>query len=158
MSLPFQLARSPFLVIVAAFAVLSLSGCNLQTSQVRSGSPGPTDTDAPSEFTTTDSGLQYRILRKGNGRKPTAADTVVVDYVGVLDSNIEFDNSYSRRDPASFPLRGVVAGWTEGLQYVSEGGMIDLIVPPELGYGNQGRPGIPMGSTLHFQVELIEIK
>lgn len=155
MSLRFHLTRSPLLAAVVALVVLVQSGCNVQT---RSSSPGPSDADAPEEYSETASGLKYRILRKGNEHKPNATDTVVVDYVGMLDSNVEFDNSYRRSDPSSFSLRSVVPGWTEGMQLIGEGGMIDLLVPPELGYGDRTLPGIPMGSTLHFQVELIEIK
>jgi len=136
--------------------VLCISGC---TGGGRSSIPGPVDPDAPEEFTTTETGLQYRILRRGDGKQPTANDQVVVDYVGKLDNNMEFDNSYKRREPATFSLRDVVKGWGEGLQLVSEGGMIELVIPPELGYDDRPMPGsgIPMGATLHFLVELHEV-
>jgi len=88
---------------------------------------------------------------------PTVADRVTVDYVGWLDDGTEFDSSYSRRSPSTFGLSQVVAGWTEGLQLVSEGGMIELEIPSALGYGPSGRPGIPPNATLHFKVELIKI-
>lgn len=118
---------------------------------------GPVDADAPKDFTTTESGLKYRILRRGEGEKPSAEDTVVVNYAGWLDNGRQFDSSYDR-DPARFPLNEVVPGWTEGLQYVSEGGMIELEIPSELGYGPQGRgSAIPPDSTLHFIVELVDV-
>ena len=116
------------------------------------------DDEVPPEFTETDSGLKYRILRSGEGSKPTAADRVTVDYEGWLDDGTEFDSSYKRGTPATFGLSQVVAGWTEGLQLVEEGGMIELEIPSELGYGPRGAPPvIPPDATLHFKVELIKI-
>lgn len=121
--------------------------------------PGPMDVDAPTEFTSTPTGLKYRILRKADGEKPTSSSTVTVNYVGWLDDGSEFDSSYRRGEPATFPLSGVVRGWTEGLQLVNEGGMIELEIPSELGYGATGSPGaIPPHATLHFKVELLDIK
>ncbi len=121
--------------------------------------PGAIDPDAPTEFTTTESGLKYRILRKSDGRKPSATDTVKVDYIGWLDNGTEFDSSYGRREPFVTSLANVVPGWTEGIQLVGEKGMIELEIPYQLGYGAQGSPGtIPPYSTLHFKVELHEIK
>ena len=122
--------------------------------------PGPDDKDAPQEFESTKSGLKYRILRKSNGRKPTAEDTVTVHYKGWLDGGKEFDSSYKREEPATFALNEVVAGWTEGLQFVGEGGKIELIIPSHIGYGTRGSPGggIPGNATLHFIVELIKVK
>jgi len=122
---------------------------------------GAIDPDAPQEFTTTESGLKYRILRKSDGRKPTPTDKVRVHYRGRFnDENGKiFDSSYgSSGESANFSLGGVIKGWTEGLQLVGEGGMIELIIPPELAYGDQGTPGMPPNSTLHFIVELIEVK
>lgn len=140
---------------IPALALLTLLGCG---GEQRSSNPGPIDPDAPTEFTTTESGLKYRILRKSDGAKPTAQDYVTVDYVGWLDDGTEFDNSYDRRESANFGLGSVVEGWTEGLQYVSEGGMIELEIPSELGYKDHGKGSIPGGATLHFTIELHEIK
>ncbi len=121
--------------------------------------PGPVDPDAPEEFTTTQSGLKYRVRRKGNGQQPKATNTVTVHYKGWLDDETVFDSSYKRGDTISFPLNGVIKGWTEGMQLVSEGGMIELEIPSELGYGAQGAGGsVPPNATLHFLVELVEIK
>ena len=115
--------------------------------------------DAPQQFTQTASGLRYRILRMGNGAMPLGTDTVKVNYHGWLDDGKVFDSSYERNKPISFPLSGVIAGWTEGMQYVREGGMIELEVPASQGYGDRGVTGsIPGGATLHFLVELLKIE
>lgn len=122
-------------------------------------SPGPADPDAPTEFTQTESGLRYRILRKGKGDPPKATDEVEVHYVGTLEDGSEFDSSYRRGQPSTFFLSEVIPGWTEGLQLLQPGGMIELQVPSELGYGRNGMAGaIPPGATLHFKVELFEIR
>ena len=106
----------------------------------------------------TPSGLYYQITREGEGTYPSATDTVTVHYRGTLIDGTEFDSSYSRNAPATFPLNRVIAGWTEGLQLVREGGEIMLYIPSELGYGNQAKGGIiKPGSTLVFKVELLEI-
>ncbi len=152
----FAISRQHWFATAAAVIVLAIVGCGV--SNERGSSPGPQDPDAPTEFTTTESGLKYRILRRSDGRKPTASNSVTVDYVGWLDNGREFDNSYIRREPTSFGLSQVVRGWTEGLQLVGEGGMIELEIPYDLGYGAQGSPGsIPPFATLHFKVELHEI-
>jgi FKBP-type peptidyl-prolyl cis-trans isomerase len=115
--------------------------------------------DAPTQFSQTASGLRYRMLRTGNGQMPRATDTVKVNYHGWLDGGKVFDSSYERNKPISFPLNGVIKGWTEGMQLVREGGMIELEVPSSLGYGDRGMPGaIPGGATLHFLVELLKIE
>ena len=120
--------------------------------------PGAVDKDAPEEFTTTSSGLKYRIRRKSNGKKPTATSKVEVHYKGWFDNGEIFDSSYSRGKSIGFPLSGVIKGWTEGMQLVGEGGMIELEVPYDLAYGERGRPGIPPKADLHFLVELLEVK
>lgn len=121
--------------------------------------PGPIDKDAPREFETTDSGLKYRVLRKSKKDKPTASDSVEVHYKGWLDNGSIFDSSYRRGEKISFPLNRVIPGWTEGMQLVGEGGMIELEIPSKLGYGLRGVPGtIPPDSTLHFIVELYDVK
>ena len=113
--------------------------------------------DVP-QFSKTDSGLEYRILRKSDGKKPTASDTVTVNYRGWLGHGTVFDSSYERGEPTTFPLKNVVVGWTEGMQLVGEGGMIELQVPSKLGYGEQGSPGsIPPHSNLHFIIELVSV-
>jgi FKBP-type peptidyl-prolyl cis-trans isomerase FkpA len=121
---------------------------------------GAIDADAPKTFTTTDSGLQYRVLRKGTGANPKATSRVKVNYHGWLDGGKVFDSSYERREPIEFGLNQVIKGWTEGMQLVGEGGMIELVIPSDLGYGDRGTPGgpIPPRATLHFLVELIAVR
>ena len=120
--------------------------------------PGVQDKDAPKEFTTTKSGLKYKILRKSDKSKPKSTTTVKVHYKGWLDSGKVFDSSYDRGEPIEFPLNQVIPGWTEGMQLVGEGGMIELEIPFLLGYGERGAPpDIPGKSTLHFIVELVEV-
>ncbi len=122
-------------------------------------SPGEIDSSLSTDWNTTESGLKYRVLRQGEGDKPVASDSVVVDYKGWLDDDTVFDSSYRRGETIDFPLSGVIAGWTEGLQQIECGGMIELEIPFELGYGPSGMPPvIPPSATLHFLVELHEIK
>lgn len=104
----------------------------------------------------TGSGLQYREIKAGTGRKPGPTDEVTVHYQGTFINGKEFDSSYKRGEPISFPLDGVIAGWTEGLQLMKEGGKAELVIPSDLAYG-AGRPGIPPYQTLVFQVELIKV-
>ncbi|WP_207060818.1 FKBP-type peptidyl-prolyl cis-trans isomerase [Motiliproteus sp. SC1-56] len=107
---------------------------------------------------TTASGLQYKILEAGEGDKPKASDTVQVHYRGTLIDGTEFDSSYSHGGPATFPLNGVIPGWTEGLQLIAEGGKAELYIPAELAYGARGMgPVIGPNSTLVFEVELLDI-
>lgn len=116
------------------------------------------DKDAPKTFTATESGLRYRVLRKGSGKTPAVTSSVEVNYHGWLNSGKVFDSSYERKKSISFPLNGVIPGWTEGMQLVSEGGMIEFEIPAKLGYGDGGTSGIPGGATLHFLVELLHVK
>ena len=119
---------------------------------------GPIDDDAPEEFSETNSGLKYRILRKSNGIKPNAGNSVTVHYRGWLDDGTEFDSSYKRGESISFPLNGVIPGWTEGMQLIGTGGMVELVIPSMLGYGTQGfGAAVPPNATLHFIVELINV-
>ncbi len=106
----------------------------------------------------TDSGLLYKVENAGAGESPKDSDTVVVNYKGTLIDGTEFDNSYTRGEPLSFRLDGVIPGWTEGLKHVKKGGKIKLVIPPQLAYGKNGVPGIPANSTLVFDVELLDIK
>ncbi len=106
----------------------------------------------------TDSGLYYEILTPGADPKPGAQDEVTVHYEGTLVNGEMFDSSVKRGKPATFPLNQVIKGWTEGLQLVGKGGKLKLYVPSDLGYGDEGRPGIPPGAMLIFSVELLEIK
>ena len=101
---------------------------------------------------TTTSGLQYKVIKPGTGRAPTANDTVTVHYRGTLPDGTEFDSSYKRGQPATFPVSGVIAGWTEALQLMKEGAQYQLVIPPALAYGDRG----PLaGQVLIFDVELL---
>lgn len=102
---------------------------------------------------TTKSGLQYKILSKGTGKSPSPTDQVTVHYSGTLTNGQVFDSSHDRGKPATFPLNGVIKGWTEGLQLIREGGKIQLVIPPELAYDR----GPLEQRTLVFEVELISV-
>jgi FKBP-type peptidyl-prolyl cis-trans isomerase FkpA len=105
----------------------------------------------------TDSGLVYRELKVGAGASPKATDTVKVHYRGTLVNGTEFDSSYKRNEPAQFPLNGVIKCWTEGVQRMKVGGKSLLVCPSDLAYGEQGRPSIPGGAALIFEIELLDI-
>lgn len=108
---------------------------------------------------TTASGLQYKIISEGSGPMPKENDTVVVNYKGVeVINNTEFDSSYKRNRPEEFPLKGVIPGWTEGLQLLKKGTKAQLYIPPNLAYGDRPRPGIPANAALVFDVELLDVK
>ena len=103
-------------------------------------------------------GLQYKVLTEGNGPKPTASDTVSVNYRGTLINGKEFDSSYKRGQPATFPVGGVIKGWTEALQLMPVGSKWQLFIPADLAYGDRGAGGdIGPGETLIFEVELLSI-
>jgi len=103
---------------------------------------------------TTKSGLQYKVVKPGTGRSPGPNDTVTVQYRGTLVSGQQFDSSYDRGEPATFPVSGVIAGWTEALQLMKEGAEYQLFIPPSLAYGDRG----PLaGQVLIFTVELLKI-
>ena len=107
---------------------------------------------------TLPSGLQYKVVKEGNGAKPTAINTVKVDYIGTLIDGNEFDSSVKRGQPAEFGVGQVIPGWTEGLQLMSVGSKYIFYIPYDLAYGAQGRPGsIPPFATLVFEVDLIDI-
>jgi FKBP-type peptidyl-prolyl cis-trans isomerase FklB len=103
-------------------------------------------------------GLQYKILKEGSGPKPAATDTVSCNYRGTLTSGKEFDSSYKRGEPTSFPVNGVIKGWTEALQLMPVGSKWQLFIPPDLAYGDRGAGAdIGPGETLIFEVELLSI-
>jgi FKBP-type peptidyl-prolyl cis-trans isomerase FkpA len=109
---------------------------------------------------TTASGLEITHLVEGTGPSPGPEDTVVVHYHGTFPDGKVFDSSVARGQPAIFPLNGVIACWTEGVQLIKAGGKAKLVCPPEIAYGARGIPGgpIPPNATLHFEVELLEIR
>ncbi len=105
----------------------------------------------------TASGIVITKIREGTGASPKSTDTVKVHYRGTLVNGKEFDSSYGRGQPASFPLNRVIPCWSEGMQTMKTGGKSKLVCPPNLAYGSSGRPGIPPDATLIFEVELLEI-
>lgn len=143
-------------------AGLLMVGCEGTPDTANSSAPVPSapanGSTAPSEstaeFQETPSGLRYRVLKEAAGKKPKPENTVTVNYRGWLDNGKEFDSG----NGITFGLGQVIAGWTEGLQLVGEGGAIELEIPANLAYGDQALPGIPAGSTLHFHVDLLKVE
>ena len=128
-----------------------------ETAMTDNSDTGAASSDS-GDFQSTPSGLKYKIVKPGNDKKPKPTDTVLCHYKGWLDNGKVFDSSYDRGQPIDFPLNGVIAGWTEGLQLIGEGGEIELEIPSELGYGASGAGAdIPPNATLHFKVELLEV-
>ncbi len=125
--------------------------------------PGPIDKDAPKEFKTTKSGLKYRILRKSDQAKPEESHVVEMHYKGWLDDKTIYGSSYRTGKKISFPVDRVIQGWTEGLQLVGKGGMIELEIPAKLGYGEKGmkvgkKGDVPPNARLHFIIELFDMR
>jgi FKBP-type peptidyl-prolyl cis-trans isomerase FkpA len=110
------------------------------------------------QLKTTATGLQYAVVKEGTGKAPKSTDKVTVHYAGWLTNGTPFDSSYKRGETASFPLNRVIAGWTEGLQLMKEGGATTFVIPAQLGYGSRGAPPtIGPNATLVFHVELIKV-
>jgi len=109
---------------------------------------------------TLPSGLQYKVIKAGTGKKPKLNDTVTVHYRGTLIDGTEFDSSYKRGQPATFQVNGVIPGWTEALQLMEQGAKWQLFIPSNLAYGERGAPGGQIGpnATLIFEIELISIQ
>lgn len=134
-------------------AVAKLAQENLEKGQTYMAENGKKD-----GVTTTESGLQYEQLQAGNGKKPAATDNVEVHYRGTLVDGTEFDSSYARGEPVTFPLNGVIPGWTEGVQLMDEGSKARLVIPSELAYGPGGMGNaIGPNETLVFEIELLKI-
>jgi FKBP-type peptidyl-prolyl cis-trans isomerase FklB len=106
----------------------------------------------------TATGLQYKVIKEGKGKTPTANDKVTVNYEGKLLDGKIFDSSFDRKKPETFPVTGVIKGWTEGLMLMKEGGSYELYIPSDLAYGDAGNNSIPGGSTLIFKVDLIKVE
>jgi len=141
------LARVASLVVVAgaAAAIALPSAAHAQASAARA-----TASSSPS--------LTYKSVREGTGASPTATDAVKVHYRGTLMNGTEFDSSYKRNEPATFPLNRVIPCWTQGVQRMKVGGKAELVCPPELAYGERGAGSdIPPNSTLRFEIELLAI-
>ena len=129
-----------------------------QREETRKAGTAYLETNAAKEgVKVTDSGLQYEVIKQGDGAKPTAADTVTVHYTGTLIDGTVFDSSRERGQPTTFPLSNVIQGWTEGLALMPVGSQYRLTIPAELAYGDQDLGSIPAGSVLVFDVELLDI-
>jgi peptidylprolyl isomerase len=161
----------PMIMMILRFAVIAaasvcLVGCNKPTTNVANTAAknAPAETAASTTnqndvMITTASGLKYQVLKHGTGTvSPKATDTVKVHYVGRLLDGTVFDSSIARGQPISFPLNGVIAGWTEGLQLMKVGDKFKFEIPPNLAYGANSPPPIPPNSTLIFEVELLGIE
>ena len=128
-------------------------------SNKKAGEAFLADNKTKDGLVTLPSGLQYKILKEGTGPKPTAADTVVCNYKGTLIDSTEFDSSSKHGGPATFPVSGVIKGWTEALQLMPVGSKWQLFIPSDLAYGAQGRPPvIGPNATLVFEIELMSIQ
>jgi len=151
---------------VTLAAALCLLGCKEAPDSGADKPAGKAETEKPAETTTksdmktTASGLKYQVLKQGTGTvSPKATDTVNVHYHGTLLNGTVFDSSVERGQPISFPLNGVIPGWTEGLQLMKVGDKFKFEIPPDLAYGpNSPSPKIPPNSTLVFEVELLGIQ
>jgi len=139
---------------------------DMQQKQVEAGKKNAADADKflaenkkKDGVKTTVSGLQYKVLKEGNGAQPKSSDTVTVNYRGTLVDGTEFDSSYKRGEPATFPVGGVIKGWTEALQLMKPGSKYQLFIPPDLAYGEHSPgPQIPPNSALIFEVELMNVQ
>jgi FKBP-type peptidyl-prolyl cis-trans isomerase FklB len=139
---------------------------DMQQKEVEAGKKNSADADKfladnkkKDGVKTTASGLQYKVLKEGNGAQPKSSDTVTVNYRGTLMDGTEFDSSYKRGQPATFPVGGVIKGWTEALQLMKVGSKFQLFIPPNLAYGEHSpTPQIPASSLLIFEVELMNVQ
>src|ERR1043166_7745619 len=152
---------------VTLAAALLFFGCSKESTQTSAdknasapGASAPGTSSQKNEMKTTPSGLKYQVLKQGTGTvSPKATDTVNVHYHGTLLNGTVFDSSVERGQPISFPLNGVIPGWTEGLQLMKVGDKFKFEIPPNLAYGpNSPSPKIPPNSTLVFEVELLGIQ
>lgn len=146
------------ILILAALALLPLT--LMAQSNAEKGAKFLAENAGKKGVKTTASGLQYLVLTEGTGRSPKATDTVSVHYRGTLINGTEFDSSYKHGQPISFPLNGVIPGWTEGVQLMKEGAKYRFFIPSKLAYGARGTPGGPIGpdETLIFDVELLKVQ
>jgi FKBP-type peptidyl-prolyl cis-trans isomerase len=146
-------------LLLSALTILALSTTMNADTAKEKGAAYLAENAKKEGVKTTASGLQYKVIKEGTGKKPTATSTVKVHYRGTLINGKEFDSSYKRNEPIEFPLNGVIPGWTEGLQLMKEGGKTLFVIPSNLAYGPSGA-GSDIGpdETLIFEVELLQVK
>ena len=149
----------PVLTIFLGITMFSLASAKSADENKAEGEAFLAENSKKSDVTVTATGLQYQVLKQGEGAKPSASDNVTVHYEGTtIDGNV-FDSSYKRGDPATFPLNRVIAGWTEGVQLMQEGSKFRFYIPAELAYGARGAGrDIGPNAALIFDVELIKIQ
>jgi FKBP-type peptidyl-prolyl cis-trans isomerase len=144
--------------ILFGLSMTSLSHADIAETNLQSGKTFLAENASKEGVITTDSGLQYKVLTKGEGAQPAASDNVTVHYSGTTLDGTEFDSSYKRSQPATFPLNRVIAGWTEGLQLMQEGAKYRFFIPSDLAYGSRGAGrDIGPNATLIFEVELLKV-
>jgi FKBP-type peptidyl-prolyl cis-trans isomerase len=150
---------SALFVIAIGFTLFSLANAGTPEENKAAGEKFLAENTQKPNVKTTTSGLQYEVLTTGTGKiNPVATDNVTVHYKGTSLEGKEFDSSYSRGEPTSFPLNGVIPGWTEGVQLMTEGAKYKFFIPSNLAYGENGAGGaIGPNETLIFEVELIKI-
>ena len=147
-------------VCAALAALLLTTGCDAQSNNpIERAEKFLMENKAKEGVKTLPSGLQYKVIKDGDGKTPKLSDTVVTHYRGTLLDGKEFDSSYKRNEPAEFPVSGVIKGWTEALQLMKEGSKWTLYVPAKLAYGERGYPPvIGPNETLVFEIELLKVK
>ena len=150
---------SVFTVILIGFTMFSMANATTPEENKAAGMAFLAENAKKPNIVTTASGLQYEVLTKGTGASPSASDSVTVHYRGTTIDGTEFDSSYSRGAPATFPLNRVIAGWTEGVQLMKEGAKYRFYIPSDLAYGSRGAgQAIGPNSTLIFDIELIKVQ
>jgi FKBP-type peptidyl-prolyl cis-trans isomerase FkpA len=143
------------LIVLGVFAAGSLHA----ESALEKGKAFLAENGKKKDVKTTKSGLQYKVVKEGEGKSPKATDVVLVHYRGTLLDGKEFDSSYKRNEPIEFPLNRVIPGWTEGVQLMKEGAKYIFYIPSELAYGSSGAGGaIGPDETLTFEVELLKVR
>lgn len=146
------------LLLVAFFVYRNINNQKLASVNINKGTQFLAENSQREGVKTTESGLQYLVLKEGTGTvHPTATSQVLVHYQGTLLDGTEFDSSYKRGEPISFKLNQVIKGWQEGLQLMVEGEKVRLFIPYDIAYGKSGSGPIPPGATLIFDVELLKI-
>lgn len=146
-------------IILIGFTMFSMANATTPEENKAAGEAFLAENAKKENVVATSTGLQYLIINEGSGASPKATDSVTVHYKGTTLDGKEFDSSYDRGAPATFPLNRVIAGWTEGVQLMKEGAKYRFFIPSELAYGTRGAgPDIGANATLIFDVELIKIQ